>query len=48
MGTLDVSFNPARGRGSKLAITYQCGSSFELTIPCETYAIALSDKKLQS
>jgi len=22
MGTLDVSFNPARGRGSKLAITY--------------------------
>jgi hypothetical protein len=47
-GTLQVSFSPARGRGSKLAITDYRGSNLELTIPCETYAIALLGKKSHS
>jgi hypothetical protein len=45
---LQVSFSPARGRGSKLAITDYRGSNLELTIPCETYAIALLGKKSHS
>jgi hypothetical protein len=47
-GTLRVSFSPALGRGSKLAITNQRGSALELTIPCETYAIARLGKKSRS
>ena len=51
-GSLEGSFNPARQArleiSYQLAITSNGAPSFELTIPCETYAIALSGKKSHS
>ena len=47
-GSLEGSFNPARQARLEISYHYRRGSRFELTISCETCAIALSGKKSQS
>jgi hypothetical protein len=47
-GSLQLGFYSFHGRGREISYHYQHGSSFELTISCETCAIALLGKKSHS